>query len=169
MTEKLCLSALVVNRAGVLLRVAGLFARRGFNIRSLTVSETENPELSRMTIVSEVEISSFDQVEQQLLKLEDVIKVIRLKESSFIASELLLIKVHATNSVRPDVLDVVSSYGARIRDIGHTTITAELTGATQLVDEFIEKMERFGIAELSRSGSTALESGDSSINDKISK
>ena len=165
MTEKLCLSALVYNRAGVLLRVAGLFARRGFNIISLTVSETENPERSRMTIVSAVEPSSFDQVEQQLLKLEDVIKVIRLTESNLIASELLLIKVNAINSVRPEVLDVVSSYGARVRDIGHSTMTLELTGASQLVDEFIDKMESFGITELSRSGSTALGSGDLSIND----
>ena len=163
MTEKLYLSALVVNRAGVLLRVAGLFARRGFNIQSLTVSETENPKFSRMTIVSEVEPSSFNQVEQQLLKLEDVVKVIRLNESNLISSELLLVKVFATNSQRPDVLDIVSSYGARIRDVGHKTMTAELTGTSQLVDEFIHQMEKFGIAELSRSGSTALKSGDFSI------
>ena len=157
MTQKLTVSALVRNRSGVLLRVAGLFARRGYNIRSLTVSETEHPEFSRMTVVSEVEA--------QLLKLEDVIKVAHLEEGKLVSSELLLIKVHCLNKDRPQVLKTVIAYGARVKDIGHTMLTAELTGEPERIDAFIADMSVHGIAELSRSGITALESGDTVIND----
>ena len=154
MTQKLTVSALVRNRSGVLLRVAGLFARRGYNIRSLTVSETEHPEFSRMTVV-----------EAQLLKLEDVIKVAHLEEGKLVSSELLLIKVHCLNKDRPQVLKTVIAYGARVKDIGHTMLTAELTGEPERIDAFIADMSVHGIAELSRSGITALESGDTVIND----
>ena len=138
MTQKLTVSALVRNRSGVLLRVAGLFARRGYNIRSLTVSE---------------------------LKLEDVIKVAHLEEGKLVSSELLLIKVHCLNKDRPQVLKTVIAYGARVKDIGHTMLTAELTGEPERIDAFIADMSVHGIAELSRSGITALESGDTVIND----
>ena len=159
MTQKLTVSALVRNRSGVLLRVAGLFARRGYNIRSLTVSETEHPEFSRMTVVSEVEPEQVKQVEAQLLKLEDVIKVAHLEEGKLVSSELLLIKVHCLNKDRPQVLKT------RVKDIGHTMLTAELTGEPERIDAFIADMSVHGIAELSRSGITALESGDTVIND----
>ena len=165
MTQKLTVSALVRNRSGVLLRVAGLFARRGYNIRSLTVSETEHPEFSRMTVVSEVEPEQVKQVEAQLLKLEDVIKVAHLEEGKLVSSELLLIKVHCRNKDRPQVLKTVIAYGARVKDIGHTMLTAELTGEPERIDAFIADMSVHGIAELSRSGITALESGDTVIND----
>lgn len=165
MTQKLTVSALVRNRSGVLLRVAGLFARRGYNIRSLTVSETEHPEFSRMTVVSEVEPEQVKQVEAQLLKLEDVIKVAHLEEGKLVSSELLLIKVHCFNKDRPQVLKTVIAYGARVKDIGHTMLTAELTGEPERIDAFIADMSVHGIAELSRSGITALESGDTVIND----
>ena len=165
MTQKLTVSALVRNRSGVLLRVAGLFARRGYNIRSLTVSETEHPEFSRMTVVSEVEPEQVKQVEAQLLKLEDVIKVAHLEEGKLVSSELLLIKVHCLNKDRPQVLKAVIAYGARVKDIGHTMLTAELTGEPERIDAFIADMSVHGIAELSRSGITALESGDTVIND----
>ena len=165
MTQKLTVSALVRNRSGVLLRVAGLFARRGYNIRSLTVSETEHPEFSRMTVVSEVEPEQVRQVEAQLLKLEDVIKVAHLEEGKLVSSELLLIKVHCLNTDRPQVLKTGIAYGARVKDIGHTMLTAELTGEPERIDAFIADMSVHGIAELSRSGITALESGDTVIND----
>ncbi|MCR4924756.1 MAG: acetolactate synthase small subunit [Clostridiales bacterium] len=167
MAEKLLLSALVNNHAGVLLRVAGLFSRRGFNISSLTVCETENPKFSRMTIVSEAEPNTFRQIEQQLLKLEDVIKVIRLKDEKYVSSELLLVKVRAENKDRPAVLQTISKYGARVKDIGHLTITSELTGIPSIIDEFVKELEAHTIIELTRSGVTALESGDISINDDI--
>ncbi len=162
-TKRIYLSALVYNRTGVLLRVAGLFARRGYNVVSLTVSETESPEFSRMTIVSDVEEYKVTMVEQQLSRLEEVINVICLDESQTIQSELLLIKVHALNKDRTKVLKTINSFGAKVKDIGHTTITAELTGLPSLIDKFIDKMTKYGIIELSRSGLTALESGDKSI------
>lgn len=161
--QRIYLSALVLNRTGVLLRVAGLFARRGYNVVSLTVSETESPEFSRMTIVSDVEAYKVTMVEQQLSKLEDVLKVVRLDTSNLISSELLLIKVHAENKDRTRVLKTINGFGAKVKDIGHVTITAELTGLTNLIDQFIGKMSKYGIIELSRSGLTALESGDKSI------
>lgn len=165
MTDRLALSALVNNHSGVLLRVAGLFARRGFNIQSLTVSQTENPEFSRMTIVSQADPSTFRQIEMQLLKLEDVQKVIRLEDGKTTSSELLLVKVRALNKDRPDVLKTLLKFGARVRDIGHKTITAELTGESATIDEFIEAISKHHIVELSRSGIAALASGDVSIND----
>jgi len=163
MTEKITISALVRNRAGVLLRVAGLFARRGYNIGSLTVCETENPDFSRMTVVSQGEPAQMRQLEKQLLKLEDVVKVLHLREGKLIASELLLIKVHCLNRDRPAVLQTITACGARVKDIGHSTLTAELTGESVLIDRFIREMSRHGIAELSRSGLTALETGDATI------
>lgn len=161
--KRVYLSALVYNRTGVLLRVAGLFARRGYNVVSLTVSETESPEFSRMTIVSDVEAYKVAMVEQQLSRLEEVIKVVRLETGNLIQSELLLIKVHALNKDRTRVLKTINGFGAKVKDIGHTTITAELTGLPNLIDQFIDKMTKYGIIELSRSGLTALESGDKSI------
>ena len=158
--ERIFLSALVYNRTGVLLRVASLFARRGYNVISLTVAL-----YSRITIVSDVEPYKFMQVEQQLKKLGDVIRVVKLNEGQLIASELLLIKVHATNSRRTAVLKTINGFGAKVKDIGHTTITAELTGLPSLIDRFIEKMTKHGIIELSRSGLTALETGDTNINE----
>ena len=162
-TKRVYLSALVYNRTGVLLRVAGLFARRGYNVVSLTVSETESPEFSRMTIVSDIEEYKVAMVEQQLSRLEEVIKVVCLDEGQTIQSELLLIKVHALNKDRTKVLKTINGFGAKVKDIGHTTITAELTGLPNLIDKFIDKMDKHGIIELSRSGLTALESGDKSI------
>ena len=162
-TKRIYLSALVYNRTGVLLRVAGLFARRGYNVVSLTVSETESPEFSRMTIVSDVEEYKVTMVQQQLSRLEEVINVVCLDESQTIQSELLLIKVHALNKDRTKVLKTINGFGAKVKDIGHTTITAELTGLPNLIDKFIDKMDKHGIIELSRSGLTALESGDKSI------
>lgn len=165
--ERIFLSALVYNRTGVLLRVASLFARRGYNVISLTVAETENPLYSRITIVSDVEPYKFMQVERQLSKLEDVIKVVKLNEGRLVSSELLLIKVHATNSKRKAVLKTINGFGAKVKDIGHTTITAELTGLPNLIDKFIDKMAKHEIIELSRSGLTALESGDTNIREIV--
>ena len=153
-----------VNKLERIFLLASLFARRGYNVISLTVAETENPLYSRITIVSDVEPHKFMQVEQQLSKLEDVIKVVKLNEGKLISSELLLIKVHATNSQRTAVLKTINGFGGKVKDIGHTTITAELTGLTSLIDKFIEKMTKHGIIELSRSGLTALEKGDTNIN-----
>lgn len=167
MTKQLILSALGDNHSGVLQRVAGLFSRRGFNITSLTVCETEDPNYSRMTIVSQSEPETFRQIEMQLLKLEDVRKVLCLNEENSVSSELVLIKVAALNKDRPAVLTAVGRYGARVKDIGHTTMTLELTGISSRIDKFILSMEYFGILELARTGFTALGRGDSCIKDEI--
>ena len=167
MTKQLILSALVDNHSGVLQRVAGLFSRRGFNITSLSVCETEDINLSRMTIVSQAEPETFRQIEKQLLKLEDVRKVVCLDDNNSVSSELVLIKVSALNKDRPKVLTVVSMYGARIIDIGHTTITMELTGVSSRLDEFVEMMNEFGIVEMARTGFTALNRGDICIKDEM--
>lgn len=167
MTERLVLSALVDNHYGVLQRVAGLFSRRGFNITSLTVCETEDPRVSRMTVVSQSEPETFRQIEKQLLKLEDVRKVVRLNHENAISSELLLIKVSALNKDRPAVLEAVGKYGARVKDIGHTTMTIELTGISSRIDKFISSMEDFGIIEMARTGFTALQRGDAGIKDEM--
>ncbi|MCC8022205.1 MAG: acetolactate synthase small subunit [Clostridiales bacterium] len=166
MTEQLILSALVDNHSGVLQRVAGLFSRRGFNITSLTVCETEDHNYSRMTIVSQAEPETFRQIEKQLLKLEDVRKVVRLDSDNAISSELVLVKVSALNKDRPAVLDVVARFGARVKDIGHTTMTLELTGLSYRLDKFISRVEPFGILEMARTGFTALERGDVCIKDE---
>lgn len=166
MTEQLILSALVDNHYGVLQRVAGLFSRRGFNITSLTVCETEDPNFSRMTIVSQSDPETFRQIEKQLFKLEDVRKVVCLNSGNSISSELVLIKVSALNKDRPAVLETVDKYGAKVKDIGHTTMTLELTGITSRIDEFISRMESFGILEMARTGFTALERGDACIKDE---
>lgn len=167
MTEQLILSALVFNHSGVLQRVAGLFSRRGFNITSLAVCETEDPEFSRMTIVSQSDPEDFRQIEKQLLKIEDVYKVVRLESKTSISSELVLVKVSALNKDRPAVLEVVDKFGAKIKDIGHTTITVELTGISSRIDKFIVRMEDFGIVEMARTGFTALNRGDNGIKDEI--
>ena len=163
MTERLVLSALVENHSGVLLRVAGLFSRRGYNITSLTVCETEDPQFSRMTIVAQAEPATFRQIEKQLLKVQDVRKVVRLNDDNITASELLLIKINASKENRHEALAVAMQFGARVMDIGETTITVELTGMSDKLDEFISQLERFGVCELARTGINALERGDSTI------
>lgn len=167
MTEKLMLSALVDNHSGVLLRIAGLFARRGYNITSLTVSETEDPRFSRMSIEAQAEPSTFRQIEKQLLKVEDVRKVVRLSEENASFSELLLVKVNTEKDDRPEVLQLVLQFGGRIMDIGESTITVELTGQPAKVEQFIESLQKYGICELARTGITALERGDNTIRDNL--
>lgn len=158
---------MVENHSGVLQRVAGLFSRRGYNISSLTVCETEDPAFSRMTIVSQADPDTFRQIEKQLYKLENVKKVVKLDNTNSISSELVLLKVSALNRDRPAVLDVVSKFGARVKDIGHTTITIELTGVSPRLDDFINSMEQFRIVEMARTGFTALNRGDVCIRDEI--
>ncbi len=163
MQQQLVLSALVQNHYGVLLRVAGLFSRRGYNIISLTVSETEDMQYSRMTIVASADPSTFRQMEKQLLKLEDVIKVVRLEPEEASTSELLLVKLVALPAERAQLLKTATQYGARVMDVGDKTMTVELTGIPSRLDHFIENIRQFGIVELARTGLTALERGDNSI------
>lgn len=169
MKEKLILSVLVDNESGVLQRVASLFSRRGYNIESLTVSETEDSAFSRMTIETKTEPENFRQIKRQLLKLEIVKKVSELTEENSVSSELLLIKVKAEGiSQKNELLAFNVKYGARVLDISHETITLEFTGTGDTIDEFVKYLEEnFGIVELARTGITSLQRGEGSFTDDI--
>ncbi|MGN1329637.1 MAG: acetolactate synthase small subunit [Eubacterium sp.] len=169
MKEKLVLSVLVDNESGVLQRVASLFSRRSYNISSLTVSETEDPAFSRMTIETYTEPENVRQIKCQLLKLEIVKKVSELKPENSVSSELLLIKVHAQGiEQKNSLLSLNTHYGARVLDVSMTTITLEFTGEGDAIDEFVEEIEKnFKIVELARTGVTSLERGEGSFTDDI--
>ncbi len=165
-TTKQAFSVLADNHPGVLLRVTGLFSRRGFNIDSLVACNTENPDVSRITVVVTGDEGIFSQVIRQLFKLEEVIKVEMLALDDCTASELLLVKVSAAdNKVRTSLLKLVQSYGGRVLDIGECTVTVELTGETTELDNFINGIESFGICEMARTGVTVLQRGDTTIHD----
>lgn len=169
MKEKLVLSVLVDNESGVLQRVASLFSRRAYNISSLTVSETEDPNFSRMTIETNTEPENFRQIKRQLLKLEIVEKVSELTPDNSVSSELLLVKVHAQGIPEKNALLAFNAgYGARVLDISAETVTLEFTGSGEMLDAFIQRLEqRFSIVEMARTGVTSLERGAGSFTDDI--
>ncbi len=164
--SKVVFSVLTVDHPGVLLRVTGLFSRRGFNIDSIVACRTEKPEFSRWTLVVTGDEATFTQLTRQLLKLEDVVKVEVLEPENCSNSELLLIKVRAAGSGRSAVLKTAQTYGSRVLDIGESTVTIEMTDQTEEMDEFIRHMERFGVVEMARTGITALARGDRPIRDE---
>ncbi len=165
MKEKLILSVLVDNESGVLQRVASLFSRRNYNISSLTVSETEDPNFSRMTIETNTEPENFRQIKAQLKKLEIVKKVAELTEETSVSSELLLVKVKAKGIPQKNaLLSFNMRYGARVLDMSAETITLEFTGAGETIDRFVDFLENnFGIVELARTGITSLARGEGSF------
>lgn len=169
MKEKLVLSVLVDNESGVLQRVAALFSRRGYNISSLTVSETEDNAFSRMTIECMTEPENFRQIKRQLAKLEIVKKVSELREETAVSSELLLIKVKAQGvEKKNELLAYNVKYGARVLDVSLETLTLEFTGAGDTIDEFVSYLEEnFGIVELARTGVTSLQRGAGSFTDDV--
>lgn len=169
MKEKLILSVLVDNESGVLQRVASLFSRRGYNISSLTVSETEDEAFSRMTIETYTEPENFRQIKRQLAKLEIVKKVAELSDENSVSSELLLIKVKAQGVENKNaILAYNLKFGARVLDVSLTTITLEYTGTGETIDEFVGYLEdNFGIVELARTGVTSLQRGEGSFTDDV--
>lgn len=168
MTEKLVLSVLVANQSGVLQRVAALFSRRGFNIESLTVSETEDPAFSRMTIVTTTEKELARQIKMQLLKLEIVKKVSTFDEKSSVSSELLLIKVRAKGiEKKNELLEINRRFGSRVMDVTLESLTLELTGRPATIDSFISEISKFGIIELARTGLTSLARGSDSFSEDV--
>ena len=167
MEEQYVLSVLVKNSSGVLSRVSGLFSRRGYNIDSLTVGRTENKEISRMTITLNGDIDVLEQVVKQLNKLEDVIRVVNLKESNSVYRELVLIKVKADAERRAAINEIVKIFRCKIIDVSVDTLTIELTGDGNKVSALIKLMEEYGIEELVRTGVTALERGDNTIKNSI--
>jgi acetolactate synthase-1/3 small subunit len=150
------LSVLVENRAGVLARVASLFARRGFNIFSLAVAPSEDERFSRITIVADVESAPHEQIVKQLFKLIDVVKISELDPRSSVERELLLATVKAEPETRGQVVELVQIFEGKILAVGQDAITVSLEGAPAKLDDFEELLRGYGIVELQRTGRIAL-------------
>ena len=160
------LSVLVENKPGVLARIAGLFSRRGFNIDSLAVGPTEHPEVSRMTIVVNVEESPLEQVTKQLNKLIEVIKIVELEDREAVSRELLLVKVKADVATRGQVLDAVQLFRAKVVDVAPDAVTIEVTGNADKLADCLRVLEPFGVRELVQSGMVAIGRGSRSISER---
>jgi acetolactate synthase-1/3 small subunit len=152
-------SALVENRAGTLSRVSGLFSRRGFNIDSLTVGETEDHSVSRMTIVVAGDDAVLEQIIKQLAKLSDVIAVRELEQDSCVRREIILVKVGANEKTRTAVIEIAGIFRSRIIDVSPSTITIEATGDIEKLNGLVLLLRPYGILELARTGLVALERG----------
>jgi len=157
------LSVLVENKPGVLARVAGLFSRRGFNIDSLAVGETENGEVSRITIVVNAEANPLEQVTKQLNKLINVLKIVELDQTASVQRELLLVKVRADRAARAQVMETVQLFRARVVDVAPETLTIEATGTGEKLDALLRDLEPYGIKEMVQSGMVAIGRGSRSI------
>ncbi len=150
------ISVVVQNRFGVLTRIAGLFSGRGFNIDTLNVGPTLDPSTSRMTIVVVGNDQVLEQVVKQLKKLVDVLEVYDFKDGDVIDRELILIKVKANSSTRPEVMQICDIFRAKIVDVQSSSLAIEVTGDESKIDKFLALMKPFGILELSRTGRIAL-------------
>ncbi|GIG22395.1 acetolactate synthase small subunit [Cellulomonas chitinilytica] len=160
------LSVLVENKPGVLTRVAGLFARRSFNIHSLAVGPTEHAEISRITVVVDVDELPLEQVTKQLNKLINVIKIVELEDAASVQRELLLVKVKADTAQRTSVLEVVQLFRAHVVDVVPDTVVIEATGSPGKLDALLAALEPFGIREIVQSGTVAIGRGSRSITDR---
>ena len=157
------LSILVENQAGVLSKISGLFSRRGFNIDSLAVGVTTDPNVSRITIVANGDEYVVEQLEKQLNKLIPVIKVKRLAEGDFISRELILIKVHCPAAKRGEILTTVELMQGKIVDFSTTSVTVEYCECTSRVDTLVELLKPYGIREIVRTGTVALDKGATAV------
>lgn len=150
--ERLVLSILVDNTAGVLSRVAGLFSRRGYNIDSLTVGETNDLAVSRMTVSARGEPATLAQIKKQLRKLEDVIEIFPLEDDHSVYRELVLIKVEADHSQRPDIVSIVNIFRAQIVDVAPNSLVVEVTGDQNKINGILTMLDTFNITEIVRTG-----------------
>ena len=157
------LSLLLENEAGALSRVSGLFSARGFNIESLTVAPTEDPTISRMTLVTTGSDEIVEQITKHLNKLVDVIKVIDLNESQHIERELLLIKVETRDNMREEIKRLVDIFRGKIIDVSEATYTIEMTGNGEKLDAFIATLDKKQILEVVRSGVSGISRGEKAI------
>jgi len=153
------ISALVYNKPGVLARISTLFAARGYNIDSLAVGETDNPEISRMTIVVRGDEKILEQVEKQLNKLVDVIKVYEFSKTDHVERDLVLIKVNAASKNRAEIIEIADIFRAKIVDVSHQTLVFEITGDENKISAFINLLKPYGIKELVRTGVIAIARG----------
>ena len=160
------LSVLVENKPGLLVRVAGLFARRGFNIDSLAVGPTEHEEISRMSIVVNCEDHPLEQVTKQLNRLINVLKIVELEPAAAVQRELMLVKVRADLETRSRVLETVALFRAKVVDVATDAVTVEATGNKEKLEALIRVLQPFGIKELVQSGMVAMGRGGRSITDR---
>ncbi|MCL1922706.1 MAG: acetolactate synthase small subunit [Propionibacteriaceae bacterium] len=161
------LSVLVQNNPGVLARIAGLFARRGFNIESLSVGPTEREDTSRMTIVADTpDEATVEQITKQLNKLVEVIKIIEMEKGLAVRRELILVKIKTDASTRGDVLSLADTFRGKVVDVAAESVIVEVTGKYGKIQAFLEMVAPYGITELVQSGSVALARGSKSITDK---
>ncbi|MER8183834.1 MULTISPECIES: acetolactate synthase small subunit [unclassified Kitasatospora] len=164
--SKHTLSVLVENKPGVLARIASLFSRRGFNIDSLAVGPTEHPDISRMTIVVNVEDLPLEQVTKQLNKLVNVIKIVELDQSQAVQRELVLVKVRADAESRSQIVEIVQLFRAKTVDVSPDAVTIEATGSSDKLEAMLKMLEPYGIKELVQSGLVAIGRGARSITDR---
>lgn len=161
------LSVLVENRPGVLARISGLFARRAFNINSLSVSPTERPDISRVTVTADVEDVPLEQIIKQLNKLLHVLKIVELDDENTVDRELVLVKVAANAQTRSDVLEIVQTFRVRVVDMHPESLVIEATGSGAKLDSLLSLLNDYGIIELVRSGSVALSRGPKALSEKV--
>ncbi|HZJ88418.1 MAG TPA: acetolactate synthase small subunit [Sphaerochaeta sp.] len=157
--KRYTLALLVNNHPGVLMRVVALFSRRGYNIDSLSVGETENEAISRITIVVTGDRAIVEQIKKQVEKLYDVLQVYEMTRHQSLQRELVMLKVTTTDENRSQVIELAQIFKARISDVTASTITLELTGSLDKIQSFLNLMDPFGVVELARTGITALERG----------
>ncbi|MGI6214116.1 MAG: acetolactate synthase small subunit [Christensenellales bacterium] len=163
MNQRYIISVLVNNQPGVLTRISGMFSRRGFNIQSVTVCETEDEKYSRMTIVISGDEYILEQILKQLAKTHDVKKVTHLSESESVFRELIMVKIAVKPSKRRELLEIASIYEASVIDLSPNSLILELTGMPSKIDGFLLVLRSYNIIELARSGISALMRGDRTI------
>jgi len=157
--QKFILSVLVENKFGVLARIVGLFSARGFNIDSLAVAETEDPCVSRMTMVVDADEKTLEQIKKQLNKLIDVIKVIDLTEKEYLDRELVLIRVKIDSKTRDRVIQVIETLSAKVVDVGRDSLAVEEVGDSKKINATLELLRPFGIMEIVRTGKIVIQAG----------
>lgn len=163
------LSLLVEDKPGLLTRVAGLFARRGFNIDSLAVGRTEVPGLSRITVVVDVEELPLEQVTKQLNKLVNVVKIVELEPGQSVQREHMLIKVKVDNSTRSQILEAATLFRARVVDVTTDALVIEVTGDSPKCQALLKLLEPYGVKEIAQSGLLAIGRGGKSISERVLK
>lgn len=157
------LSVLVENQSGVLSRISGLFSRRGYNIHSLSVGETQDPGVSRMTIVVDASEQILEQIKKQLNKLVDVIKILELEGETSVYRELALIKVTTNKTTRAEITEIANIFRARVIDVADASLMVEATGDQGKLTALINMLEPYGLKEVIRTGITALERGNKEL------
>ena len=157
------ISVLVENHSGVLSRISGLFSRRGFNIESLAVGPTHDPDVSRITIVADGDEHTVEQIEKQLAKLEDVLDIKKLEQGSSVTRELILVKIRAKDTERQPILNVTEIFHGKVVDVTMDSMVIELTGHQDKLDAFLDLLQEYEILELARTGITGLTRGSDDV------